>query len=189
MTSRAALPDVLLLAFVLLEGTAVGGPIASGKAYVLESMAEAHKFQDGGILVSSVTDPDWVPLMKRASGIVTDYGGRTSHAAIVSRELGVAAVIGTGNATEILEDEREITLSCAEGTKGYVYDGLLDYSEEQVDLRDVPEIDTRIMLNVHRNGKGVCGVYTYEVAETKVAMVHELARERGFPLKSTMEKV
>ncbi|MGM0555814.1 MAG: phosphoenolpyruvate synthase [Myxococcota bacterium] len=133
---------------VLVEGIAVGGAISSGKAFVLENMDEAYKFEDGGILVATSTDPDWVPLMKRASGIVTDYGGRTSHAAIVSRELGVAAVIGTGDATEKLEDAQEVTLSCAEGNTGYVYEGLLEYSEKEVSLEDVGETKTRIMLNV-----------------------------------------
>jgi pyruvate,water dikinase len=149
-TSRSAMTSYTLeeRGDVLVEGIAVGGAISSGKAFVLETMDDAYKFEDGGILVAASTDPDWVPLMKRASGIVTNYGGRTSHAAIVSRELGVAAVIGTGNATKTLRDNQEVTLSCAEGDTGYVYEGLLDFTEKEVNLENVGETDTRIMLNV-----------------------------------------
>lgn len=133
---------------VLVEGVAVGSAIADGKAFVLESMAEADRFEDGGILVARMTDPDWVPLMKRASGIVTDYGGRTSHAAIVSRELGVAAIVGARGATETIADGQEITMSCAEGPRGKVYDGTLAYSTQTIELEDHPETKTEIMLNI-----------------------------------------
>jgi len=95
-----------------------------------------------------MTDPDWVPIMKKASGIVTDHGGRTSHAAIVSRELGVAAIVGTGNATEDLKDGQEVTISCAEGDQGKVYEGILDYEEKEIDLENVPEPKTEIMINI-----------------------------------------
>ncbi len=95
-----------------------------------------------------MTDPDWVPIMKRAAGIVTDHGGRTSHAAIVSRELGIAAIVGTGDATTGLEDGQKVTISCAEGDKGYVYEGVLDYKQSDIELEDIPEVKTQIMINL-----------------------------------------
>jgi len=95
-----------------------------------------------------MTDPDWVPIMKRARGIVTDYGGRTCHAAIVSRELGIPAIVGTGEATEVLTDGQEITISCAEGDQGYVYEGILKFEEREIDLKKVPRTKTRIMMNI-----------------------------------------
>jgi pyruvate, water dikinase len=132
----------------LVAGVSVGQAITAGKAQVIESAEEIDRFEEGAVLVTGMTDPDWVPIMKRAAGIVTDHGGRTSHAAIVSRELGIAAVVGTGDATEVLEDGQEITVSCAEGDEGYVYEGVLEYEEESVDLEGVPETETRIMINI-----------------------------------------
>lgn len=132
----------------LLSGLSVGQAIASGRAQVIKSAGDIDQFEDGAILVTGMTDPDWVPIMKRAAGIVTDLGGRTSHAAIVSRELGIAAVVGTGEATATLTDGEEITISCAEGDEGYVYKGLLDYEESAIDLKDIPETGTRIMMNI-----------------------------------------
>lgn len=131
----------------LVTGVAVGQRIATGRVFVLESMQEADRFEDGGILVARQTDPDWVPVMKRASAIVTDTGGRTSHAAIVSRELGIAAIVGTGNATSVLRG-RAVTVCCAEGPTGTVYDGVLKYREDRLDLTSMPETRTAIMLNV-----------------------------------------
>ncbi len=131
----------------LCEGISVGQSIATGRVCVLKDPSEIERFEDGAILVTGMTDPDWVPLMERAAGIVTDSGGRTCHAAIVSRELGTPAVVGTANATEVLGEGREITLSCAEGEVGYIYDGTLAFREEEVDL-DVPETETDLMLNV-----------------------------------------
>lgn len=133
---------------VLITGVAVGSKIASGKTFVMESMAEADRFEDGGILVARITDPDWMPIMKRASGIVTDYGGRTSHAAIVSRELGIAAIVGTGHATKTLKDGEVVTLSCADGNTGSVYRGALAFNTMVTDLDGLKEPPTRIMLNV-----------------------------------------
>ena len=133
---------------VLARGVAVGQRIAAGRAFVLESMADAARFEDGGVLVARMTDPDWVPLMKRASAIVTDAGGRTSHAAIVSRELGIAAIVGTGNATTAVADGASVTVCCAEGPEGRVYAGDLPWRVEQVDLTDLPETRTRVMLNI-----------------------------------------
>jgi pyruvate,water dikinase len=95
-----------------------------------------------------MTDPDWVPIMQRAAGIITDYGGRTCHSAIVSRELGVPAIVGTGEATHVLKNGQEITLCCAEGDRGYVYDGILKYEQTEVNLENVPETKTRIMMNI-----------------------------------------
>ena len=131
----------------LVSGISVGQSIATGRVCVLADPSEIDRFEDGAILVTEMTDPDWVPLMERAAGIVTNSGGRTCHAAIVSRELGTPAVVGTGDATDLLRDGQEVTLSCAEGEVGYVYDGFLAYAENEVDL-DVPETETQLMLNV-----------------------------------------
>ena len=132
----------------LVTGLSIGQSIAEGPVQVIQSAEEIDRFEEGGILVTQMTDPDWGPILKKAAGIVTDRGGRTSHAAIVSRELGIPAVIGTGNATEVLPDGREVTLSCVEGTEGYVYAGRLDYETKELDLDSLPDTDTRIMLNV-----------------------------------------
>jgi pyruvate,water dikinase len=132
----------------LAEGLSIGQSIAEGPVQVIHSADEIDRFEEGGILVTEMTDPDWGPVLKKAAGIVTDHGGRTSHAAIVSRELGIPAVIGTGTATETLTDGQEVTLSCVEGTEGYVYEGSLDYETEELDLEGLPDTDTSIMLNV-----------------------------------------
>jgi len=132
----------------LLEGLSIGEAIASGKAQILKSAKDIDKFEDGSILITEITDPDWVPILKKSSGVITDRGGRTSHAAIVSRELGIPAVVGTNNATTTLKDKMDITLSCAEGDKGFIYEGLLDYDEKEVDIEHIPEIDTTIMINM-----------------------------------------
>jgi pyruvate,water dikinase len=131
---------------VLLEGLAIGQAIASGKAFVLHDLEQADTFEKGGILVTDMTDPDWVPIMEQADGIITDHGGRTSHAAIVSRELGVPAVIGTEHATEHLETGRTITLSCAHGEIGRVYDGELDFEVSELRPDDVPDTETDVMM-------------------------------------------
>ena len=133
---------------VLVTGVAVGQRITSGRVFVLESMADAERFQDGGVLVARMTDPDWLPLMKRASAIVTDAGGRTSHAAIVSRELGIAAIVGCGNATTVLTDGSTVTVSCADGPQGHVYAGAIPWHETKVDLTELPPTHTQVMLNV-----------------------------------------
>jgi len=132
----------------LATGAAIGAAIASGRACVIRDAADIGSFVDGAILVTGNTDPDWVPVMKRASGIVTDHGGNTSHAAIVSRELGVPAVVGTGNATEVLQDGQDITISCAGGETGVVYPGLLDFECEEIDLGALPEPRTQVMVNI-----------------------------------------
>lgn len=132
----------------VLSGVAIGSAIANGKVCLIHAAADIAHFQDGAILVTGNTDPDWVPIMKRAAGIVTDRGGSTSHAAIVSRELGVPAVVGTGTATAILRDGQEITLSCASGEKGMIFDGLLEYAAEDIDLSAIPQTRTEVMLNI-----------------------------------------
>jgi pyruvate,water dikinase len=132
----------------LLSGLAIGEAIAAGPVCLIKSPADIARFQDNAILVTEMTDPDWVPIMKRARGIVTDHGGRTCHAAIVSRELGIPAIVGTGQATEILKNGQKITISGAEGDQGYVYDGLLTFRETRVNLENLPETRTRIMMNI-----------------------------------------
>ncbi|MEX2502213.1 MAG: phosphoenolpyruvate synthase [Trueperaceae bacterium] len=132
----------------LVTGIAIGDAVVSGKVQVIERADQIGRFEDGAILVTGMTDPDWVPIMKRASAIVTDHGGRTCHAAIVSRELGIPALAGTGDATRVLQDGQSVTLSCAEGDRGFVYDGELPFDVEEVDVSDLPETRTQVMLNV-----------------------------------------
>ncbi|MGD8801301.1 MAG: phosphoenolpyruvate synthase [Desulfobacterales bacterium] len=132
----------------LVSGQAIGDAISAGKVCLVNSADDIDRFEAGAILVTEITDPDWVPIMKKAAGIVTDYGGRTSHAAIVSRELGITALVGTGDATDTLKTDQEITLSCAEGDRGYVYDGILEFDETEISLKDIPETSTRIMMNI-----------------------------------------
>ncbi|HEU0204041.1 MAG TPA: phosphoenolpyruvate synthase, partial [Burkholderiaceae bacterium] len=133
---------------LLARGKAVGTAIAAGKACRLKSAAEAAKFPNDAVLVTEMTDPDWVPIMKRAAAIVTDHGGRTSHAAIVSRELGLPAVIGTGNATQILKSGAEVTVSCAEGGEGFVYADIAEFEAREIALDDIPKTRTQVMLNL-----------------------------------------
>lgn len=132
----------------LLKGLSVGSAVATGRVSIIESAREIDRFVDGSILVTGTTDPDWVPIMKRASAIVTDHGGRTSHAAIVSRELGLPAIVGTGNATQILHDEQEVTVSCAGGDEGVILEGIAEFTTETLRLDDLPQTKTRIMLNL-----------------------------------------
>ena len=132
----------------ITAGAAIGSAIAAGKACVIRTPEDIERFVDGAILVTDNTDPDWVPVMKRASGIVTDHGSNTSHAAIVSRELGVPAVVGTSDASRLIEDGQEITISCAEGESGKVYPGVLDFDSEEIDLRSLPKTRTQVMVNI-----------------------------------------
>jgi pyruvate, water dikinase len=136
----------------LVSGLAIGQAIAAGKVCVLRGPEEIDQFRDEAVLVTEMTDPDWVPIMKRASAIVTDRGGRTSHAAIVSRELGLAAIVGTGNGTETLSDDQEVTVSCSEGDEGHVYEGKLDFEEQEVDLEGLKEPPVQIMMNIASPG-------------------------------------
>ncbi len=132
----------------LLSGLSVGNAVVSGRVCLIESAEEIARFVDGSILVTGTTDPDWVPIMKRAAAIVTDHGGRTSHAAIVSRELGLPAVVGTSQATHVLHDEQEITVSCAEGSEGFVYEGRAEYEVDELSLDKLPTTHTKVMLNM-----------------------------------------
>ncbi len=132
----------------LVRGHAIGDAIAAGPVCVLVTAAEIDRFPDGGVLVTGATDPDWEPIMKRAAAIVTDQGGRTSHAAIVSREFGLAAIVGAGDATTTLVDGQDVTVCCAEGDEGSVYDGILAYDEDDLDVGDLPATRTKVMLNV-----------------------------------------
>ncbi|KAF4435289.1 phosphoenolpyruvate synthase [Fusarium acutatum] len=132
----------------LTTGLSIGDKAVAGRICLLTSVSDMDKFIDGSILVTESTDPDWVPVMKRAAAIVTDYGGRTSHAAIVSRELGVPAVVGTGNATYVLHTGQDVTVSCAEGDSGLIYDGISEITTEMVNISDLPSVRTKIMLNL-----------------------------------------
>jgi pyruvate,water dikinase len=133
---------------VLSEGRAIGHKIGSGVARVVRSLAEMNKFQAGDVLVADMTDPDWEPIMKRAAAIVTNRGGRTCHAAIIARELGVPAVVGTGDAMRAIPDGAEVTVSCAEGDTGFIYDGKLDFEVITTDLGNMPPAPLKIMMNV-----------------------------------------
>jgi len=132
----------------ILSGLSIGDAIASGKVCRVLSTKDIDQVEDGSILVTEMTDPDWVPVMKRVAGIVTDYGGRTCHAAIVSRELGIPAIVGTGDATRTLQPNQDITLSCAEGDQGHIYPGQLDYEAIDVNLDNIPPTRTKIMMNI-----------------------------------------
>ncbi len=132
----------------LISGLSIGDAVVSGPVRLIRSAREIDRFVDGAVLVTETTDPDWVPIMKRAAAIVTDHGGRTSHAAIVSRELGLPAIVGTERATEILHDDQEITVSCAEGAEGFVYEGKAEVEVEEMSLTDIPETRTNVMLNL-----------------------------------------
>lgn len=133
---------------VVTTGLSVGEQVATGRVCLIEDVKDIDDFVDGSILVTSTTDPDWVPVMKRASAIITDHGGRTSHAAIVSRELGVPAIVGCGDATHVLHDQQEVTVSCAEGDEGQVYEGYAEFTIEDVKLDAIPATKTKVMLNL-----------------------------------------
>jgi len=132
----------------LATGLSIGDAVVAGRVCLIEDARDIDRFVDGSILVTGTTDPDWVPIMKRAAAIVTDHGGRTSHAAIVSRELGLPAIVGTGNATQVLHSEQEVTVSCAEGDQGFVYEGTARFDVETVDVAGLPQTRTEIMLNL-----------------------------------------
>jgi pyruvate,water dikinase len=133
---------------VLVEGRAIGQRIGAGQVRVLSSIDQMASFDEGDVLVANMTDPDWEPIMKKAAAIVTDRGGRTCHAAIIARELGIPAVVGTGYASQILRDGTPVTVSCAEGEAGLVYEGLLEYTLQETSLETMPEAPVKIMMNV-----------------------------------------
>jgi pyruvate,water dikinase len=173
---------------VLLKGIAVGDKIGSGLATILYSMdvrvSEGHEFIPGSILVTDMTDPDWEPIMKKASAIITNKGGRTCHAAIIAREMGIPAIVGCGNATELIKEGMLLTASCAEGDQGYIYEGEIKYIKTEYDLSQLPEVETDIMLNVaspglafqfsHLPNKGV-GLAREEFIINNYIEVHPLA--------------
>lgn len=173
---------------LIAKGIAVGDKIASGKVNILFSLdkrvTEGHEFKNGDVLVTDMTDPDWEPIMKKASAIITNKGGRTCHAAIVARELGVPAIVGTGNITEMLTDGQLITASCAEGDVGLIYKGEIKFRKEQFNLDELPEIKTPLMLNVaspamafnfsHLPNKGV-GLAREEFIINNYIQIHPLA--------------
>jgi pyruvate,water dikinase len=133
---------------IVTTGRSIGQKIGAGTAKVIRSVAEMDRVQPGDVLVSDMTDPDWEPVMKRASAIVTNRGGRTCHAAIIARELGIPAVVGCGDATEKIEDGTDVTVSCAEGDEGFVYKGQLEFEQTQIELDSLPNIPVKIMMNV-----------------------------------------
>ena len=133
---------------ILSKGRSIGQKIGTGTAKIIKNVAEMSRVQQGDVLISDMTDPDWEPVMKRASAIVTNRGGRTCHAAIIARELGIPAVVGCGDATECISDGMEVTVSCAEGDEGFVYEGLLKFERTQIELDALPEIPVKIMMNV-----------------------------------------
>lgn len=133
---------------VVAEGRAIGQKIGKGEARVISDLSEMAKVKAGDVLVTDMTDPDWEPIMKRASAIVTNRGGRTCHAAIIARELGIPAVVGCGNATQLIKDGQPITVSCAEGDTGNIYQGLLDFKVNESEVSNMPDLPFKIMMNV-----------------------------------------
>ncbi len=133
---------------VLVTGRSIGQKIGAGTVRVIRDVTEMSRVQTGDVLVSDMTDPDWEPVMKRASAIVTNRGGRTCHAAIIARELGIPAVVGCGDATDKIKDGTEVTVSCAEGDEGFVYEGKLEFEQTQIELDSLPDIPVKIMMNV-----------------------------------------
>ncbi len=182
----------------LVEGISVGDKISTGEVKILYSLdgrdgsTDGADFKEGDVLVTDMTDPDWEPLMKKAAAIVTNKGGRTCHAAIIAREMGVPAIVGCGNATELLKNDIEVTISCAEGDKGFVYMGMIPYEITKTDLNDLPEVEVPIMLNVaspdmafqfsHIPNAGV-GLAREEFIINNYIQVHPLALMKHTQLK------
>ena len=136
----------------ILKGIAVGDQIGSGQVKIMYSLdkrlTDGNEFKAGDVLVTDMTDPDWEPIMKKASAIITNKGGRTCHAAIIAREMGVPAIVGCRNATTLLTDGMEVTASCGEGDEGFLYSGKLPFDIVETRLDELPEISTKLMLNV-----------------------------------------
>jgi pyruvate,water dikinase len=145
---------------VLVTGRSIGHRIGAGPARIIRDVSEMSRVRAGDVLVADMTDPDWEPVMKRASAIVTNRGGRTCHAAIIARELGVPAVVGCGDATEVLADDAGVTVSCAEGDEGRIFEGILEYEEKTIELDAMPEIPVKIMMNVGNPDRAFdfCGI-------------------------------
>ncbi len=132
----------------IVTGLSIGHKIVSGIARVVKSAKDISKIKDGEIIVTTMTDPDWVPAMKRAAGIITDRGGRTCHAAIVSRELGIPAIVGTDNGTAVIKTGEVVTIDCSQGATGAVYKGKLEYTIKKIALTDIPKPTVDIMVNI-----------------------------------------
>lgn len=133
---------------VLVKGLSIGSKIGSGEVNIIKDVKQISSFKEGQVLVTEMTDPDWQPIMKIASAIITNKGGRTCHAAIVARELGIPCIVGTNNATEILKDGMDVTVDCSQGDVGYIYEGKLDYDVEELNLETIPKTKTKILLNI-----------------------------------------
>src|SRR5204863_5842398 len=133
---------------VLASGRAIGHKIGAGIVRVVKDASEMGRIKPGDIIVTDMTDPNWEPVMKRAAAIVTNRGGRTCHAAIIARELGIPAVVGCGDATRTIREAQEVTVSCAEGDNGQVYEGLLQFERRQIELDALPKIPVKITMNV-----------------------------------------
>lgn len=171
----------------LLTGLSVGSGAVAGRVSIIESADDIGRFVDGTVLVTGTTDPDWVPVMKRAAAIVTDHGGRTSHAAIISRELGLPAIVGCGNATEMLHDQQDVTVSCAGGEQGVVTEGLSHITSTEDSLADLPRPETQVMLNLANPGAALrwwrlpvdgVGLARMEFVISNVVCVHPMALAR-----------
>lgn len=181
----------------LTSGIAIGDAVVTGRVCVIEDVNDIDKFVDGAVLVTSNTDPDWVPVMKRAAAIVTDHGGRTSHAAIVSRELGLPAIVGTGNATHVLHSDQDVSISCAEGDEGYVYDGTAIFETQTLDVGDLPITKTKVMLNLANPGAAFrwwrlpadgVGLARMEFVVANAIRVHPMALVKFDTLKDAAAK-
>ena len=182
---------------VLCKGLAIGDGAVTGRICLIESAKDIERFVDGSILVTEITDPDWTPVMKRAAAIITDHGGRTSHAAIVSRELGLPAVVGVGNATYLLHDGQDVTVSCAEGDEGIVYAGTAKIETKDLDMSSLPETKTRIMLNLANPGTAFrwwrlpadgIGLARMEFVVSNTIKVHPMALIQFDKLKNEVER-
>nr|WP_321444947.1 phosphoenolpyruvate synthase [uncultured Cohaesibacter sp.] len=182
---------------LLCKGLAIGDGAVTGRICLIESAKDIERFVDGSILVTEITDPDWTPVMKRAAAIITDHGGRTSHAAIVSRELGLPAVVGVGNATYLLHDGQDVTVSCAEGDEGIVYAGTAKIETKDLDMSSLPETKTRIMLNLANPGTAFrwwrlpadgIGLARMEFVVSNTIKVHPMALVQFNQLKNEEER-
>lgn len=181
----------------LTRGLSIGAEAVAGRVCLIENAHDIDQFVDGSVLVTTATDPDWVPIMKRAAALVTDHGGRTSHAAIVSRELGLPAVVGTGNATYVLHTGQDVTVSCAEGDTGFVHAGISEIRTETIDLTNLPESQTQVMLNLGNPAAAYrwwrlpadgIGLARMEFVVTNSIQVHPMALVRFDSLKDQEAK-
>ena len=181
----------------LISGLSIGDAVVAGRVCLIEDVKDIDRFLDGAILVTKMTDPDWVPIMKRAAAIITDHGGRTSHAAIVSRELGLPAIVGTGNATHLLHDHQEVTVSCAEGDEGFVYEGTADFEIKTLDVSGLPPTSTKLMLNLGNPGAALrwwripadgIGLARMEFVVSNHIKIHPMALVRYDSLKDEKAK-